>query len=96
MTVALRSPQLIEALIPVDSAPVDAALQTDFHSYIKGMKKIEEAKLKKQTEADEILREYEEVSLQDELTERFAECVSPLSFDNSSLRTLFATHTAAT
>lgn len=62
MTIALRSPQLVEALIPVDNSPIDAALQTDFHSYLHGMQKVEEAKVKKQADADKILKDYEEVS----------------------------------
>jgi pimeloyl-ACP methyl ester carboxylesterase len=62
MVVALRSPQLIANLIPVDNAPVDAALKSDFGQYVKGMKKVEEARCKKQSEADAIFREYEEVS----------------------------------
>lgn len=62
MVVALRSPQLVANLIPVDNAPVDAALKSDFGQYVKGMKKVEEAKVKKQSEADAIFKEYEDVS----------------------------------
>jgi pimeloyl-ACP methyl ester carboxylesterase len=62
MVVALRSPHLVANLIPVDNAPVDAALKSDFGQYVKGMKKVEEAKVKKQSEADAIFKEYEEVS----------------------------------
>lgn len=58
MTLALRSPDLVANLIPVDNAPVDAALKTDFATYVKGMRKIEEAKVKKQSEADEILKPF--------------------------------------
>lgn len=62
MTVALRSPHLVGALIPVDNAPVDANLKSDFHKYIRGMREIEEAQVKRQAEADDILKKYEEVS----------------------------------
>ena len=61
MTVALRSPQLVGALIPVDNAPVDALLQSDFHKYIQGLRDIEEAHVKRPAEADNILRKYAEV-----------------------------------
>lgn len=60
MTLALRSPDLVHDLIAVDNAPVDAALGSDFARYIQGMKKIEEANVTRQVEADEILKDYEE------------------------------------
>ncbi|KAJ5820392.1 Alpha/beta hydrolase fold-1 [Penicillium riverlandense] len=60
MTVALRSPECVSALIPVDNAPVNAALKSDFGKYIRGMQQIEEAKVSKQSDADKILQEYEE------------------------------------
>lgn len=61
MTVALRSPQLLGALIPVDNAPVDANLKSNFHQYVQGLRDIDEAGLDKQAEADEILQKYEKV-----------------------------------
>ncbi len=64
MTVALNSPQAIGNVVSVDNAPVDAALKSDFGKYIQGMKRIEEAGITKQSDADEILKEYEEVSNQ--------------------------------
>ncbi|PBP20256.1 esterase-lipase [Diplocarpon rosae] len=60
MTLALRSPELIHDLVSVDNAPVDVALQSNFAEYIRGMKKIEEARVTRQAEADEVLRTYEE------------------------------------
>ena len=60
MAVALRKRVPIGALISVDNAPVDAALKSDFGKYVRGMHKIEEAGVKKQSEADAILQEYEE------------------------------------
>lgn len=61
MTVALRSPNLLGALIPVDNAPVDASLKSDFRKYLQGMREIEEAGVTKQAEADQILQKYEDV-----------------------------------
>lgn len=61
MAVALHDPSLVANLISVDNAPVDAALGSDFGKYMQGMRKVEEAKAQKQTEADEILMAYEEV-----------------------------------
>lgn len=60
MTLALRSPELIRDLISVDNAPVDAALQSDFARYVQGMKRIDEAGVTRQAEADKILAEYEQ------------------------------------
>ena len=59
MAVALRRKTPIANVIPVDNAPVDAALQSDFGKYMQGMRKIEEAHVKKQSEADAILQDYE-------------------------------------
>ena len=70
MTVALRSPQRLGSLIPVDNAPVDANLKTDFHQYVQGLRDIEMAKVNKQTEADAILQKYEKVGLNQKLEYR--------------------------
>lgn len=59
MTVALRSPDLVESLIAVDNAPVDAALSNDFAKYIVGMREIETRQVSRQIEADVILQRYE-------------------------------------
>ena len=59
MTVALRSPELLRAVIPVDNVPVNANLKSDFHKYVKGMQDIEEQRPQKQAEADAILENYE-------------------------------------
>lgn len=63
MTIALKSPHLLANVVSVDNAPVDAALKSDFSSYINGMRKIEDAKLSKTSEADLILQDYAEVRL---------------------------------
>ena len=62
MTVALRRPPLIGALVSVDNAPVDATLQSSFQRYTEGLRDIESAKVTRQTQADDILKNYEEVS----------------------------------
>jgi pimeloyl-ACP methyl ester carboxylesterase len=61
MVVALRSPEKVATLIAVDNAPVDAALKSDFGTYIKGMWDVERAKPKRQAEADELLKPYAKV-----------------------------------
>jgi hypothetical protein len=61
MTVALRSPELVTGLIPIDNAPIRARLSSDFARYIKAMEHIESAQVTKQSDADKILQEYEEV-----------------------------------
>ena len=61
MTLALRRPDKYAALIPVDNAPVDAALKSDFGNYVKAMKEIEDhiPKIERQSDADKILQRYE-------------------------------------
>lgn len=63
MTMALRSPNRLKALVPVDNAPVDAVLKSDFSKYVQGLQEVERAKVSKQIDADEILKSYEEVCL---------------------------------
>ncbi|KUJ20036.1 prolyl oligopeptidase-like protein [Mollisia scopiformis] len=60
MTLALKEPDLIADVVSVDNAPLDAALLSNFGKYIQGMKKIEEAGVTRQAEADKILQDYEE------------------------------------
>ena len=60
MTLALRSPEIIHDIVSVDNAPIDAALLSNFGKYIQGMKKIDDAGVTRQAEADKILQEYEE------------------------------------
>lgn len=63
MTLALQSPDIVNDIISVDNAPLDAALLSNFGKYIQGMRKIEEAGVIRQAEADKILKDYEEVSI---------------------------------
>jgi hypothetical protein len=62
MTLALRSPDIINDVISVDNAPLDAALLGNFGKYIQAMRKIEDAGVTRQAEADDIMKDYEEVS----------------------------------
>ncbi|KAN0068057.1 Alpha/Beta hydrolase fold [Elaphomyces granulatus] len=59
MTVALQSPGLVSALIPVDNAPVRSPLRSDVDKYVRGMQEIESAKVTKSSDADKILQKYE-------------------------------------
>ncbi len=61
MALALKSPEIINDIVSVDNAPLDAALLSNFGQYIQGMRKIEEARVSRQAEADKILKDYEEV-----------------------------------
>lgn len=61
MALALRSPNLVRNIISVDNAPVDAVLESGFGTYVEGMKRIERAGVMRQAEADDILKNYEEV-----------------------------------
>ena len=89
MTVALRDPGLVSALVPVDNAPVDAVLKGDFAKYVRGMKQIEEARVTKQTEANSILERYEEVCRSPRLCCRSTEVIRtrPSRYGNFSLQT---------
>jgi pimeloyl-ACP methyl ester carboxylesterase len=58
MVMALRNPDCCANIIPVDNAPVDAALSSDFPKYAEGMQRVEHSKPKSQKEADEILQPY--------------------------------------
>jgi pimeloyl-ACP methyl ester carboxylesterase len=63
MALALRDPDLVDTLIAVDNAPVDAALKSEFGTYVQGMRKVEAAGVKRQSEADEILKEFAPVCI---------------------------------
>ncbi|KAH8725222.1 Alpha/Beta hydrolase protein [Phaeosphaeriaceae sp. PMI808] len=58
MTMALRDPTCCANIIPVDNAPVDAALSSDFPKYAEGMLRVEQARPTSQKQADEILQPY--------------------------------------
>lgn len=62
MALALRSPELVASIVSVDNAPADKVLSRGFAEYVRGMKRIQEANVTRQAEADKILEEYEEVS----------------------------------
>lgn len=62
MTLALRSPDAVGALISVDNAPVDASLTSDFVKYLQGMRDIDNGHVRKQADADDMLKKYVEAS----------------------------------
>jgi len=61
MCVALSWPDKVANLIPVDNAPVDAALKSDFGTFVQGMREVANRQVTKQSEADEILKPYAKV-----------------------------------
>ena len=58
---ALRYPELYSSVIPVDNAPVDAALSSNFSKYVHGMRMIMDAQVTRTVEADDILKTFEQV-----------------------------------
>uniref|UniRef100_A0A8H7NH02 AB hydrolase-1 domain-containing protein n=1 Tax=Bionectria ochroleuca TaxID=29856 RepID=A0A8H7NH02_BIOOC len=60
MTLALGSPDLVANIASVDNAPSDKSLGKGFADYVRGMKQIDASNCKRQAEADEILKQYEE------------------------------------
>jgi len=61
MCVALEWPNKVANLIPVDNAPVDAALKSDFGTFVQGMREVANRQVTRQSEADEILKPYVKV-----------------------------------
>ncbi|KIH88632.1 hypothetical protein SPBR_07334 [Sporothrix brasiliensis 5110] len=59
MVLALKSPDMVRDIIPVDNAPIDAALLSNFGTYVRGMKYVDLCRVKRQAEADKILQSYE-------------------------------------
>lgn len=55
MAVALRSPKLVSALIPVDNSPVSSPLSVDFRRYILAMQEIDRMGLHRQKQMQEIM-----------------------------------------
>ena len=85
MTIALRSAHLLRALIPVDNAPLDASLSSDFPKYIEGLLEVERLQPQKQVDADHILEQYEKVyTIETHHLLQFLPHVRILQFDNSS------------
>ncbi|EFX01046.1 alpha beta hydrolase fold family [Grosmannia clavigera kw1407] len=59
MTLALRRPELLRDVIPVDNAPIDAGLVSYFGTYTRAMKEIDRAGVSRHSDADKILEAYE-------------------------------------
>lgn len=63
MAVSLRRPDLVRDIIAVDNAPIEAMLGSSFGQYVQAMRRIEDANIQKQSEADDILKEIEPVRI---------------------------------
>lgn len=61
MTLALSFPDIVRDLVAVDNAPIDSTLSRSFAGYVRGMKKIQDAGVVRQAEAEAILEEFENV-----------------------------------
>jgi hypothetical protein len=59
MAVSLRSPHLVDSLIAVENAPINAQLTSDFSKYIQGMQAVDAAGVKTSKDAHKILGNYE-------------------------------------
>ena len=59
MHLALNQPELVSKLIVIDMPPLPIQLGPEFDTHIKAMREINRLKLKKQKEADELLKQYE-------------------------------------
>ncbi|ORY86307.1 alpha beta hydrolase fold family [Protomyces lactucae-debilis] len=60
MILAIRYPELVKLLVPVDNAPIDAMLTSEFPRYVRAMRDIELRGVQKQSEADALLQETEQ------------------------------------
>ncbi|CAG8537092.1 4687_t:CDS:10 [Dentiscutata erythropus] len=58
MTIALMQAPQIDQLVVVDSAPTNAYISKEFSTYVEVMKKVEQAGVMKQSQADEIMKGY--------------------------------------
>lgn len=87
MALALQSPDSVADIVAVDNAPVDAVLGSDFTSYIRAMKKVDQSRVTKMAEADKILQEVEKVRLLHHFLRRefdaYSIACSPSQFVNS-------------
>ncbi|GFF66323.1 putative alpha/beta hydrolase [Aspergillus lentulus] len=60
LTLALEMPDLVSDVVAIDNCPIHLPLLDDFPRYLKGMAKVDDAKVKTHHEAEMILREYED------------------------------------
>lgn len=63
LIVALHSPNLVSNVVAVDNCPISLPIAPDFLKYLESMAKAERANVRTHLEADEILRQYDLVSL---------------------------------
>lgn len=62
MNLALKHAAHLDRLVVVDMAPVKVKLSTEFAKYVGSMKEIQDANVKKQSEADTIMKKTVSVS----------------------------------
>jgi hypothetical protein len=58
---ALTKPEIPKAVISLENAPISSRLSPTFHQYIEAMRSIEDAKLTKRKDAEEMLAKCEPV-----------------------------------
>ena len=63
MTLALHSPKLVSSVVAVDNCPVNLPVASDFLKYLEGMAEAEQQQVRTHAEADEVLRQFDLVSL---------------------------------
>lgn len=63
MNLALKHITPLDRMVVVDMAPVKVKLSTEFAKYVKSMKEIQDAQVKKQSEADTIMKKTVSVRL---------------------------------
>jgi hypothetical protein len=58
---ALTKPELLQAIISLENAPISSKLSPTFKGYVEAMQAITDAKFTKRKEAEDFLAKYEEV-----------------------------------
>ncbi|KAK9468440.1 Alpha/Beta hydrolase protein [Lipomyces arxii] len=59
MAISLRRPELVDSMIAVDNAPIDASLGSDIPKYVRALRTIERMSLRNTKDAFEVLGKYE-------------------------------------
>lgn len=62
MAVSLRRPELVDTVISVDNAPIDARLSSEIPVYVQALRTVDRMGLKSTKDAFEVLGKYEKVS----------------------------------
>ena len=67
---ALTKPEILKAVISLENAPLSSCLSPTFQQYIECMRAIEDAKITKRKDAEDMLAKYEEALAQFRLRSR--------------------------